>query len=957
MTVGRAVGPDVGVTRRVPSPSVAGGRTRTRGIGVVVVAVVALVGASCAVLIPTPGPPGSILDGVDLTRPRIVMRPGDVATVVSRLDREPYRTLYRRSYDNGRSANNLALDDHSIAAERIKSRAAKELAFQYAVGYTVVADNVVPFPDAAARDAVGDRALELLRSMYTRSRLEVPPPLGGTDRDINTSEELLQWATAYDTLVGAGYDLGDDDLPVRMRIATLAGHLYRDFKTPSFASNYTIVLPNNHLSKSAAALGVAGIVLAEYRPAPGTDPDGHYDPVEWLEFGIDQVDLVQNWLYGSGDGGYGEGPYYQRYGDQNLLPFLRAWDRLTDGRATLIGDHTIPSLYREPSFAATQRWLLDMTVPDGTMAPVDDGNPGRTYYFGGLPQDGPDADAFAWRWANAPPPYDSEGSISLAADEIVAYDDAAVTPAPPSGSPTRIYTEAGNAIFRSDWGPDAVQAIVLGEHGAANSLGRDREGRGRAASASHEHPDSGSYMLYAFGERLLLDPGYLTFPTRHLVNKATDHNIVLVDGKGPEEAFVPSILWYANPTGSPDVEGQATISEAFDTSFLDGARVTSRYGAPADRAADVSRRFLFADDRYLVVDDTLDGAGSPDSTFTWLVHGNGGGTSGGTFTATPTGGRWQQGGARVDAAVATDGSGLAFGTTTSNHEAPGNILTTHTALQASAVGADVTGLSLLYPTRTSDPEPTVTSGTGTPQSPLHLVDTAGDRIVDVSRDRAGAGTTGVLRLLDTHTDGSLRLAYARDAKTLSADGVTISTDSAGELGVRVSAGTAEVLADTDDTTVLVNLGFEVQSVDGACAATPAPGGATLVELGRNRHFTLRAAPGNGAPAADPGADVSTEPGSIVTLEGGASCDPDDDALTPTWRLLAAPAGSTWTLDDADTWSPGLHADRPGPYRVELVVTDEQGRTGIPVETTVWAGPRCAGDRLEWSDPVCRPIAG
>ena len=61
-----------------------------------------------------------------------------------------------------------------------------------------------------------------------------------------------------------------------------------------------------------------------------------------------------------------------------------------------------------------------------------------------------------------------------------------------------------------------------------------------------------------------------------------------------------------------------------------------------------------------------------------------------------------------------------------------------------------------------------------------------------------------------------------------------------------------------------------------------------MQLGRNRHFTLRAAPGDGAPAADPGPDVDTTPGSVVALSGDASCDPDGDALTPSWRLLVGP---------------------------------------------------------------------
>ena len=314
------------------------------------------------------------------------------------------------------------------------------------------------------------------------------------------------------------------------------------------------------------------------------------------------------------------------------------------------------------------------------------------------------------------------------------------------------------------------------------------------------------------------------------------------------------------------------------------------------------------------------------------------------------------GGARVDAAVASDAAGLAFTTTTANHEDTGRVLRTHTALRATASGNQVRGLSLLYPTRTGQAAPTVTTGTGTPQSPLHLVDAPGDRVVDVARDPSGSGGVGVLRLVDTHSGGALRLAYAREATTLSAGGVSVTAEHAGDLGIRLGAGTAEVLADTTDPTVLVDPGFPVLSVDGACGATSTPEG-TVVTLGRDRRFTLRAAPGNGAPAADPGADVDTTPGSVVTLHGDASCDPDGDALTPAWTVRAAPAGSTWTLDGASTWTPQLHAERPGPYRVELVVTDAHGVASAPVETTVWTGPRCAGDRLEWNDPVCRPIAG
>ena len=91
-------------------------------------------------------------------------------------------------------------------------------------------------------------------------------------------------------------------------------------------------------------------------------------------------------------------------------------------------------------------------------------------------------------------------------------------------------------------------------------LGRDREGLGQPASAAHEHPDTASYQLHAFGERLLLDPGYLTFETRSEVNKASDHNIVLVNGTGPFDPFFASIRWIADRAGLPPGDGEATMT-------------------------------------------------------------------------------------------------------------------------------------------------------------------------------------------------------------------------------------------------------------------------------------------------------------------------------------------------------------------------------------------------------------
>ena len=104
-----------------------------------------------------------------------------------------------------------------------------------------------------------------------------------------------------------------------------------------------------------------------------------------------------------------------------------------------------------------------------------------------------------------------------------------------------------------------MAVVVLGEHDTASEFGRDRTGAGRAPE-SHEHPDAGSFSSYAYGQRLALDPGYLTFTTHGLVNQPKDHNMVLVDGKGPERP-AGRVRWagLGNPLGRPPTDGQSTL--------------------------------------------------------------------------------------------------------------------------------------------------------------------------------------------------------------------------------------------------------------------------------------------------------------------------------------------------------------------------------------------------------------
>ena len=87
--------------------------------------------------------------GIDLARPRILFRDGDVPALQAKLGREPYRGILKDLQRRARAADGIALDDHAIDSERQKARAAKDLAFLYAIDRTVVGRDVVPFATPA----------------------------------------------------------------------------------------------------------------------------------------------------------------------------------------------------------------------------------------------------------------------------------------------------------------------------------------------------------------------------------------------------------------------------------------------------------------------------------------------------------------------------------------------------------------------------------------------------------------------------------------------------------------------------------------------------------------------------------------------------------------------------------------------------------------------------------------
>ena len=93
---------------------------------------------------------------------------------------------------------------------------------------------------------------------------------------------------------------------------------------------------------------------------------------------------------------------------------------------------------------------------------------------------------------------------------------------------------------------------------------------------------------------------------------------------------------------------------------------------------------------------------------------------------------------------------------------------------------------------------------------------------------------------------------------------------------------------------------------------------------------------NTAPTADAGSDQAVTFGDTVQLDGSGSSDPDGDALSYSWSLLA-PVGSSATLTGANTASPSFVADVASAFFLVLIVDDGSISASDSVTVTASGG--------------------
>jgi hypothetical protein len=682
-----------------------------------------------------------------------LLRADALASVRAALAAPNRRAIYQSLWADVQAAP--PADNTSASGRRARATWAKNTAFVVLLNRQPASTSLATLP-SDAHNALAASARGLLETINP----DVEPFATWSGATYDNwqwrSKELIDYLIAYDLLRGAG-ETAPSLAASQARLQAFAGNLYRQSTTPFMGVSFYSAVKNNHTLMTAAALGMAAVVLNET-----SSPDANQQPSRWAGAGLYTIDNVlwrdaQRQSDSTQVAGYAEGPYYCKYALLNCLPYFRAMGNfLPDGRlpCTFGGStRSIRNPFFDPKYDQLYEWLTAIRLPDGRLPALED-----SYVDMGMPEL-----ALTGKPQYVKPMYFGNISGTGMASELAQLRDAtvdmraawlaaAVAPTAPAHPALTVLPGSGNLIFRSGADSAATYLHVYGRGGTAQSN-----------SGGHNQGDASSFILHAQGQLLALDPGYLSYGRRAEVGAATNHSLVLVDGAGP-----------ALGTPGATNSAPAAIQRTFQTPQLSYGEVTTTY-----QNARLTRKTLFVRNTYFLLADAVSAA-APHA-YTWQLHGYGlagGSAATGTFAGNLAGheGTWQKNGVKLLAHVAGTGTAATYTTATNPHETTYNTAENHTTLLVQQTGAAQTQfLAALYPYAAQPPQVATTS-----QASTAALATAADGFVDIAFAQGDTMLTadasgrlpqtlradGLLNFYSTEADGDFAQLFVQAGTTL-----------------------------------------------------------------------------------------------------------------------------------------------------------------------------------------------
>ncbi len=493
---------------------------------------------------------------------------------------------------------------------------------------------------------------------------------------IHGGAAMVYFSQTYDLLAGFG-QLADESLAAcAQSLREMAERLYEYH----VVSPWRILLhftQNNHNIRFASGIGMAGMTL---NLLPEAAKYVNYAVTDTTYFLLDWQNCV--------GGCQAEGPNYLDYSAACYLPFYMAYHRFAQGltypyrvdcsNRLFPGCEEINVDVADPwvdsRLADVHRWRFSIVMPDGRAPNIDDANFACGYpaLMAAFHQDPPQM----WIYTDSEKCRNAGTTLSL---EHLALMDQMPEPAPPDFGPTIMMEPAGQAILRDGWETGDFYALVIGEHGHA-----------RVHGMGHEQPDATSFIFYALGELFAIDSGYIEWEERWRVASAENHNLILVDGRGPTTGLMGL---------GCDVD--AYLSDLVDEDALKMVRVKSRYAL-----TDVERLVGMIPESAFFTIDRAKPAFS--RLLTWQFHANAGGSTDGVMTAGDGEALVERPDAVMKVHLASNLDGTQYETATREHGFTHGDIDTHEVFEASAQGEDALFISVEPVGLTEDNLPPVT---------------------------------------------------------------------------------------------------------------------------------------------------------------------------------------------------------------------------------------------------------
>jgi hypothetical protein len=304
---------------------------------------------------------------------------------------------------------------------------------------------------------------------------------------------------------------------------------------------------------------------------------------EYVEFFSNKL---QMWLAEGGeDGGWGESLSYYSYAWLNGIRLIDALKNVSNGEV---------DFFRHPFMSKTSSYPLYLTVPD------DSSFVNFSNLSGSISTTSPIMRKLASEFQNPYAQWHANKTGSSSSFEFIWYDPHLEPKAPVELPRAKLFKTIHWAVMRTGW--TDTDDILFAMKGGHNDW-------------DHHHLDHNTFILNAYGEKLIIDHGYAwpTPPDRiPYANDTKAHNTLLVNGEGQLDGAVG----YAGGRGA--WQHYTHLSDFAHSACYDGVTGSARRAYVQEQLREYIRQLVFIRPECFVIFDTVE-ADDP-STFEWLFH-------------------------------------------------------------------------------------------------------------------------------------------------------------------------------------------------------------------------------------------------------------------------------------------------------------------------------------------------